>query len=265
MSESPSTSGYPTSLDTWTTLTDKEDLAEVSDINKLKDAMLNVQTELGTDPAGSVTDLTTRLGVMIGDDGAVKGGTSFPGTPTGDQLFVRTDEDILYRRNTGDTAWLQIGGGHSRLWTTPMSATTNSGNISIEPNKIYKVIVSIKDIGSADTTVKLRVNSTSSANYDYDIDGTVTTGQDGILLGTIDLGGANNNWMLAEFLIDTNDTNNIDFKVNGQSVYVDTTPQIAKDSFGGYYSGALTITDFEIVATTGNMTGTVYTYEYLLG
>ena len=60
MSEAQQTSDYPGALDTWVTLTDKEDLAEVSDINKIKTAVEAVQTELGVDPAGTKTDVTTR-------------------------------------------------------------------------------------------------------------------------------------------------------------------------------------------------------------
>ena len=97
MAEAQQTSDFPTSLDSWVSLTDKEDLAEVSDINKIKAAILAVQTELGTDVAGSLTDLVTRLDYIQNSDGAVQKGTSFPGTGLVDgQMFYRTDEDVLY-------------------------------------------------------------------------------------------------------------------------------------------------------------------------
>jgi hypothetical protein len=91
MAESPETSSYPGTIDSWVSLTDKEDLAEVSDINKLKAAILATQTELGTNPAGSKTDLVARLAVMMEDNGSINQGTSYPGSPVDGQFFYRTD------------------------------------------------------------------------------------------------------------------------------------------------------------------------------
>ncbi|QGH73032.1 MAG: hypothetical protein [Siphoviridae sp. ctCJE6] len=102
------TSVYPGTIDSWTNKEAKKDPASKSDFNKLQNAMLNVQTELGTNPAGSVADLKTRLAVSIADDGAVQKGTSFPGSPTAMQLFARTDEDKLYRRNAANDAWIEL-------------------------------------------------------------------------------------------------------------------------------------------------------------
>lgn len=99
MAESPATSGYPGALDTWTTLTDKQDRAEVSDINKIKAALLAIETELGTDPAGSDTDLKTRLTAQLDNDGGVLRGTSFPGSPQTYQTFFRTDSNTFYVYN----------------------------------------------------------------------------------------------------------------------------------------------------------------------
>lgn len=96
MSESQETSDYPGSLDTWVSLTDKEDLAEASDINKIKAAIEAVQTEIGTDPAGTKTDLVARLAVLLEADGSLRQGTSFPASPAEGDMFYRTDEDTLY-------------------------------------------------------------------------------------------------------------------------------------------------------------------------
>jgi len=98
MAESQETSDYPGSLDTWVTLTNKEDLVEGSDINKLKAAIEAVQTEIGTDPAGTATNLTTRLVRMMNGVGAFAQGTSFPVSPTPveGQVFYRTDENTPY-------------------------------------------------------------------------------------------------------------------------------------------------------------------------
>lgn len=100
---------YPTSVKSFTTKTNKVDDYDASHINDLQDEVSAIQTELGTDPAGSVADLKTRLAVSLSNSGGVAGGSSFPVSPTADQLFTRTDEDTLYRRNSGNTAWISIG------------------------------------------------------------------------------------------------------------------------------------------------------------
>lgn len=109
MSEAQETSDYPTSLDTFVTLTDKEDLAEASDINKMKAAITAVQTELGLDPAGTQTDLVTRLAKILATSGALRQGTSYPGTTEPGLIFFRTDLDKVYIRNAADNAWDEIG------------------------------------------------------------------------------------------------------------------------------------------------------------
>lgn len=101
---------YPGSIKSFTTKTNYVDLVDASHINDLQDEVVAVETELGTDVAGSATNLKTRLAVSLANDGSVQGGTSFPGSPVGDQLFVRTDEDALYRRNTGNTSWELLSG-----------------------------------------------------------------------------------------------------------------------------------------------------------
>lgn len=90
MAESQTTSDYPGSLDTWTSLTDKEDLAEVSDILKMKAAIQAIQGELGLNPAGSLSTLVARLAIMMEDNGALNQGTSYPSAVDG-QIFYRTD------------------------------------------------------------------------------------------------------------------------------------------------------------------------------
>jgi hypothetical protein len=101
---------YPSSLKSFTTKTNYVDLVDASHVNDLQDEVVAVETELGTDVAGSATNLKTRLAVSIADTGAVQRGTSFPGSPVADQLFARTDENQLYRRNSANDAWVALGG-----------------------------------------------------------------------------------------------------------------------------------------------------------
>lgn len=101
---------YPGSVKSFTTKTNYVDLVDASHVNDLQDEVVAIETELGTDVAGSATNLKTRLAVSLANDGSIQGGSSFPGSPVGDQLFVRTDEDALYRRNTGNTSWELLSG-----------------------------------------------------------------------------------------------------------------------------------------------------------
>jgi len=124
MAESPTSSDYPGSLDSWVSITDKEDLAEASDINKLKNAVLAIQTELGLDPAGTFTDVLSRLALLQATNGALANGTSFPVSPApiDGQAFYRTDEDVLYIYD--GSAWDSQG---QSLSNTIFSFALNAG------------------------------------------------------------------------------------------------------------------------------------------
>ena len=102
--------GYPASLDSYTSVQDKVDVYKASMINDLQDAMVAVQTELGLNPAGAVTDVVTRLDQILADDGSLRQGSSFPGSGelAGD-LFFKTDEDVVYFRNNANNDWLAMG------------------------------------------------------------------------------------------------------------------------------------------------------------
>lgn len=55
------TTVYPGTLDSWTDKTDGVDIYYAAHVNNLQDAVEAIETELGTDPAGTATDLKTRL------------------------------------------------------------------------------------------------------------------------------------------------------------------------------------------------------------
>lgn len=100
---------YPGSLDTLPDYEAKQDVVDKAIINRIQNILEAIEGELGTDVAGSAATLKARLAISIADDGSVQHGTSFPGTPVANQVFTRTDQDILYRRNSGDTAWVALG------------------------------------------------------------------------------------------------------------------------------------------------------------
>lgn len=75
-------SGYPGVLDTRTALTDGAagDLVVANHPNGLGAAVLAIETELGTDPAGSAVDVKTRLAVALNNDGTVQSSVIAAGT-----------------------------------------------------------------------------------------------------------------------------------------------------------------------------------------
>jgi hypothetical protein len=54
-------SSYPGALDSFTNKTDNVDDVQAAHVNNLQDAVVAIETELGTDPAGSFADVVTRL------------------------------------------------------------------------------------------------------------------------------------------------------------------------------------------------------------
>ncbi len=73
-------SAYPGALDTFinqATDFNPGDAIPSTDFEKMMDAIRKIETELGTDPAGSLTDVKTRLAVSLNNDGTLKGPFSF--------------------------------------------------------------------------------------------------------------------------------------------------------------------------------------------
>jgi hypothetical protein len=135
---------YPDSLKLFQTKTDKVDLVDDDHINDVQNEIVAIETELGTDVAGSETDLKTRLAVSIANDGAVAKDTSFPGSTVAGQLFFRTDEDKLYYRNAADDAWTQVlddalsnlvfhfsnGTDYNKYWDDNYGLFTNTSSLT---------------------------------------------------------------------------------------------------------------------------------------
>jgi hypothetical protein len=63
---------YPASLDSFTPKTDNVDDVMAADVNELQTAITALETELGTDPAGTLTDVKTRLAISLTDAGLVR-------------------------------------------------------------------------------------------------------------------------------------------------------------------------------------------------
>jgi hypothetical protein len=62
---------YPGSLDSFAPKTDGVDDVLAAHVNDIQTAIVAIETELGTDPAGILTDLKTRLAVSLSDAGLI--------------------------------------------------------------------------------------------------------------------------------------------------------------------------------------------------
>jgi hypothetical protein len=116
---------YPSSLDAYTPKTDGVDEVLAAHVNSLQDSVVAIETELGTDPAGSLTDLKTRLAVSLSNAGLLRFAASGALTISGgaitatqnwhrvdtessaasdnlDTITAGADGQILFLRSTND-------------------------------------------------------------------------------------------------------------------------------------------------------------------
>jgi hypothetical protein len=108
---------YPASIDDFTAKVDDVDDVMAADINELQTAAEAIETELGTDPAGSCTDVTTRLAHSINNAGwlefdAATELTISSGAITVAQNFHKIDTESDAASDDLDT----ISGGTAGLW-----------------------------------------------------------------------------------------------------------------------------------------------------
>ena len=75
MSQGSTNKNYPAGIDTFITWEDDIDNIIATSDNDSYSQIIAIQTELGTDPAGSMTDVKTRLAVSIEDNGTLKATT----------------------------------------------------------------------------------------------------------------------------------------------------------------------------------------------
>lgn len=146
------TSDYPGALDSFIDFEPKRDVVSKAHINKVQNAIEAMQAELGTDPAGSVTDVKTRLYVSLDNDGAVRHGTSFPGSPIEGQPFWRSDEKVLYIYDATNLVW--------------KSAQSYS-------NVVFQVDASVDDINAEYVGTSL-VPSAATGNYRFFVQGSTS-------------------------------------------------------------------------------------------
>lgn len=113
---------YPCSLWSPTTKTNKVDLVDAAHINTAQSEIVAIEAQLQK---------------ALDSDGTILSGSAFPSPSAGpSQLFYRTDLDILYIRNSTNTAWPAVSA------VTNVQRFTSSGTFTA-PTGITKVYISM--------------------------------------------------------------------------------------------------------------------------
>ena len=173
-------------------------------------------------------DGTANIDSLVADTVDINGGTldgvQIGGTTATGELIVNDSADDangLGSQGTSGQVLQSAGAGANPTWATigstlisatSISATTNSGDITVEASKFYRILIRLT-LASADLTVSMRMNSGSGANYKYLRHGlstpsspaAVDVGNDSateILLGSID-DGANTSLFIADLILET--------------------------------------------------------------
>lgn len=147
---------YPASLDDFTPRVDDVDDVMAADVNELQTAIEAIETELGTDPAGTATDLKTRLANAISDGGFLKLKTSTELTISSGAITVTQNFHTI--DTEGDAAsddLATISGGAAGL-TVFFRIESSSRNVVIKHNTGNILSTSGADI-ILDTTNELLI------------------------------------------------------------------------------------------------------------
>lgn len=127
---------YPGDLKSFSTWVDKQDDVSAALVNAIQDEVVAIETELGTDVAGSMTDLKSRLAIALAADGAIAKGTSEPVSPAPveGQMFYNTDENTF--KTYDGASWNAITTHGISLYTSDDTFTVPTG-----VTKVYLTMV----------------------------------------------------------------------------------------------------------------------------
>lgn len=162
---------FPASIIAFTTKTNKVDLVDASHINTLQEEVVAIQTELGKDPAGTTTNVDTRLDVSIGENGGVRTGTTNPGSAVLGQMFFRTDSGAFQVWN--GTTWVSAQSLSNVIYTWSGRYAASAKSIVYEgtsvnptnaPGDNYRFIVLSGDVTTYATVLQGRWTKFSGVN-----------------------------------------------------------------------------------------------------
>lgn len=143
---------YPGGLDSFTANVDDVDDVLAADVNELQVGIVATETELGTDPAGSCTDVKTRLAHSINDAGMLEFDdctelTISSGAVTVTQNYHKLDTQGDAGADDLDT----INGGSAGMWVV-FRDVNDSRDVTLKHNTGNIYCSSGADITISDTT-----------------------------------------------------------------------------------------------------------------
>ena len=166
--------------------------------NLVKDAIIKIETELGTDPAGSVTDVDTRLDVALNEDGTLQtvavgsggtGATTFTdggvllgsGAAAVTAMAVLSDGEMIVGDGTGDP----VAESGSTLRTSiglGTIATQAADAVNIDGGAIDGVTIGTNSAVTDLRVDNLKVDGNTISVTDTDGDLTLTPNGDGVII-----------------------------------------------------------------------------------
>lgn len=127
------TSGYPSVLDTATTLTSSDAVIEEHQ-NGPAQAIVNIETELGVNPRGSSADVATRLGTLVASVSGTAPLSSSGGTTPAISIANSSTGYILFGDGTAwTTGYFRAGTGITIASATGGWATITMANTAVTP------------------------------------------------------------------------------------------------------------------------------------
>jgi len=146
-------SSYPTSLDTQTQISNNvSDSIVASFWNGMLQAIVAVENELGLSLKGNAATLAARLARCLNADGSVRGGTTFPTSPT------PLDGDLFYRTDIKTVFIYDAVSAQFKSPTAPPGAITSTelADLSVITQKLNDLAVTTAKIADlAVTTLKI--------------------------------------------------------------------------------------------------------------
>lgn len=262
---------YPNNLLVKADVIDEVDDAIAADYNLLKDEIIAMQSAVGTNPERDAADLGTRLNVSLNGSGALYQSNADPASGVIGQPLYRTDTDQF--KIYDGSSWDVIGPSGFSVKSATSVAGTNTGDISIEANKLYVVIWQFV-FSNSSGNINLRFNSDAGAsNYAFahrylDFDSTAPATADvadeahtGI---TLIPDASATSPFFGRMNIDTTQKRGDSAFVNGQSTFIrDASSFYCMTEFSGVYLASTTVVDFEFVSAA-TMTGSIFVYELAL-
>lgn len=127
---------YPASLDSFTPRSDDPGGDEVvaNDVNELQTAITAVETELGTDPAGTVTDVKTRLSTVISGGGYLQFQAQTGLTINSGAVTVSRNYHTLDTEGSAATDDLDTINGGAACWFLILRAVSGARQVVIKHN-----------------------------------------------------------------------------------------------------------------------------------